>query len=186
MTLIERAARIAVDAHRTQLRKSDGSPYIVHPFMCATMLTRHHFREEVVAAALVHDVLEDTEVTEMTLREILGDEVVDIVKCVTEDQTMNWRAMEGGWEMVKQRYIDTVRSAPSDAKAVSIADKIHNMQSLLATYAEQGPRTWSHFNRGKEAKLWFEESVLAMFKETWHHPLVDEYEALVVQMRSLD
>lgn len=178
MTLIEQATRIAVVAHKDQVRKSDGSPYVVHPIMCAMMLAKYDFPEEVVAAALVHDVLEDTPVTEEKLRCELGDVVVDIVCAVSEDKSLAWRAR-------KQTYVDTVQNASESAKAVSLADKIHNMHSLLDAYEQLGPSLWSKFNRGKEDKLWFEESMLAMFRETWNHPLIEEYAELVQKMRTL-
>jgi (p)ppGpp synthase/HD superfamily hydrolase len=185
MTLTEKALRLAIDAHQGQVRKSDGSPYVVHPIMCAMMLTRHGFGEEVVAAALVHDVLEDTGVTEAVLREALGDTVTDIVMSVTEDQSVEWRDDKDGWQKRKQAYIDMVRVGSESVKAVSIVDKIHNAQSLLDAHVVQGPALWSKFNKGKETKLWFEESMLAMFRESWDHPLIEEYAVLVEKMRAL-
>ena len=83
------------------------------------------------------------------------------------------------------KYIETVRNGPDDAKAVAVADKIHNAESLLIAYAEQGPSIWKNFNRGKEKKIWFEEEVLKMLKATWQHPLVQEYEKLVEEMKKL-
>lgn len=178
MTLIERAARVATVAHKEQVRKSDGSPYIVHPFMCAMMLVKYDFPEAVVAAALVHDVLEDTKVSEQELQRELGDEVVAIVRMVTEDKSLDWHSR-------KQAYIKAVRNAPEEAKAVSLVDKIHNMQSLLDAHEQLGTSLWSKFNRGREDKLWFEESMLTMFRETWDHPLIEEYAVLVEKMRTL-
>jgi len=186
MNIVEKAARIAVTAHKEQVRKSDGSPYIVHPFMCAMLLSKHAFPDEVVAAALVHDVLEDTTVSNDELRAALGDTVADIVEAVSEDSRVDWRTIENGWEKRKEAYIETVRNASEGAKAVSVADKIHNLQSLLRAHEEQGPAVWKKFNRGKEAKLWFEKGVLTMLQETWQHPLVDEYAVLVARMEQLD
>lgn len=177
-TLIEEAARMAVLAHKEQVRKNDKSPYVVHPFMCAMKLIEHGFPEEVIAAVLVHDVLEDTEVKEDELHDVLGEKVVALVKIVSEDKTLDW-------EERKQKYIDTVRVGPAEAKAICIADKIHNLQSVLFAYSQEGSALWDCFSRGKEKKLWFEESCLKMFKETWEHPLIEEYEKLVEKMRSL-
>ncbi|MBP9749950.1 MAG: bifunctional (p)ppGpp synthetase/guanosine-3',5'-bis(diphosphate) 3'-pyrophosphohydrolase [Candidatus Pacebacteria bacterium] len=185
MTLVEKATCIAVVAHKDQVRKSDGSPYVVHPIMCAMMLAKYDFPEEVVAAALTHDVLEDTAMTDDELRVTLGDTVVDIVRTVSEDHTVDWRTIENGWVKRKQVYIDAVRNGSEGAKAVSIADKIHNAQSLLDAHAEQGPAIWNKFNKGRETKLWFEESLLTMFRETWDHPLIEEYAVLVEKMRAL-
>jgi len=177
-TLVEKAARIATVAHSGQVRKSDGSPYIVHPYMCATILLQHNTQDEVVAAALVHDVLEDTEITEQELREVLGDRVVDIVTHVSEDKSKEW-------EERKKGYVAMVREASQEVKLVSVADKVHNMQSVLFEYEKKGEDVWNVFSRGKEKKLWFDELCLAMFKETLEHPLVDEYEKLVEKMREL-
>lgn len=177
-SLVEKAFLLAESAHKTQVRKESATPYIVHPVMVAFLLTQHGFDEVTVAASLVHDVLEDTAVTEEELTKALGSEVVTLVLPVTHDDRLSW-------EEKKKAYIESVRHAPEAVKAIATADKIHNAQSLLAAYAIQGPGLWSHFNAGKEKKLWFEESMLSMLKETWGHPLVEEYEQCVRQMRAL-
>lgn len=176
--LIEEAVRLAVQAHAGQTRKDDGSPYIVHPFMAASILMRHDFSPVVVAAVLVHDTLEDTDVTEEEIRTHLGPDVLRIVQTVTEDKSLKW-------EERKQRYIETVRAGEEGAKAVSVADKIHNLESTLYAHEKQGDAIWSKFSRGKEKKIWFEEAMLAMLQETWRHPLVDEYAALVERLQGI-
>ncbi|MDP2816508.1 MAG: HD domain-containing protein [Rectinemataceae bacterium] len=178
LSLLERAARMAAIAHKGQVRKEGGTPYIVHPFMIALKLTKSGFPEPVIAAALVHDVPEDTDVTVETLRAELGDEVADIVCAVTNDDSLSW-------EEKKLKYIETVRVGSEGAKAVAIADKIHNAESLIAAHARLGPALWNHFKAGRDKKIWFEEKMLAMLKESWQHPLVEEYEALVRKMQDL-
>ncbi len=177
ITLIEKAARIALREHAGQKRK-DGSPYVIHPFMVALKLTQHNFPETVIAAALVHDVMEDTTFPEAELRRELGDEVVNIVKAVTNEKNEDWEAK-------KSKYVETVRNGPVGAKAVCAADKIHNLESLLATHAEQGPELWKTFTGTRAQKQWFESKVLTMLKETWSHPLLTEYERLLEKEKSL-
>jgi len=172
MNLIEKATRIAVMAHQNQTRKGDNLPYIIHPFMVAMKLLKYGFSEETVAAALVHDVLEDTDFPEKELEKQLGNKILKIVKSVTNDETLVW-------EEKKKKYIETVRKGSIESKAVAVADKIHNLESLLAAYEQQGPKIWQKFNRGKEQKVWFEKEMLKMLKETWQHPLIDEYEAFL-------
>ena len=176
--LTEKAIRIAVFAHGGKTRKGDNLPYIIHPFMVALKLAKYNFPETVIAAALAHDVLEDTDYPEKKLRAELGDGVLQIVKAVTNDDSLSW-------EEKKKNYVKTVRNGPDGAKAIAVADKIHNLESLLIAYAEQGPELWKKFNRGKEQKLWFENEVLKMLKETWQHPLIDEYENLLKQEKQL-
>ena len=176
--LIGRAAKIAVLAHKDQKRKSDDSPYIVHPFMVALKLVKHNFEDKVIAAALAHDVLEDSGFTEEDLRAELGSEVLDIVKAVSENRKLVW-------EERKKQYIITIRFSPECVKAVSISDKIHNLESMLIAYEQFGPKLWEKFNRGKEQQSWFINGMLEVFKETWKHPLVDEYAELVARMDAL-
>lgn len=177
-TLIEKAVALAVRAHANQERKESSRPYIVHPVAVALILARHDFSDTVVAAALVHDVIEDTSVTETELRAELGDAVVNLVIPVTHDNTLSW-------DDKKKAYIEAVRAAREEAKAISVADKIANAQSLLASYEIQGVGIWAYFNAGRDKKLWFENAMLAMLRESWQHPLVDEYAGLVEQMNAL-
>lgn len=176
---IEDAVVLAAKAHAGQQRKEGEIPYITHPYLVALELTRYGFDDVVIAAALTHDVLEDTAVTEDELRAALGEEVTNIVSSVTNDPTL-------GWEAKKLRYIETVRAGGTGALAVATADKIHNAKSLLRAHAAQGTQVWAHFNVGKEKKLWFEREMLEMLQSTWDHPLVAEYASLVETLERLD
>jgi len=179
LSLIEKAIRIIVVAHANQKRKNDGSPYVVHPLMVAIKLMKYNFSDEVIAAALVHDVLEDTDIPEQELRDNLGNEVVEMVKMVTNDNSLSW-------EDKKSKYVEMVRNGSKEVKAISIADKIHNAENFLFTHSQIGSEIWEKFSRGKETKMWFEEEMLKMFKETWSHPMIKEYEELVEQMRNAE
>lgn len=177
--IIDTALRIAIEAHKNQTRKGDDLPYIIHPVMVALKLAKHNFPDKVVAAALTHDVLEDTDYPEEKLKKELGDEVLEIIEAVTNDQSLPW-------EEKKKKYIETVRNGSESAKAVAVADKIHNLESLLIAHKEQGPVVWKKFNRGKEEKVWFENEVLKMLKNTWQHPLIAEYECLLEKEKELE
>ena len=179
MTLIEKADQLAERAHGGQTRKESGVPYITHPRAVAQMLKDHGFSDAVVAAALVHDVVEDTSLTLDDVRRELGDEVADLVQVVTYDDSLSW-------EDKREKYIEAVRQAPEGAKAISVADKIHNARSFMAGYEAQGKDMWKNFNRSRDKKVWFEEAMLTMLRETWQHPLVEEYAALVEKMKGLE
>lgn len=178
ISVVEKAARIAVVAHQGQTRKGDNLPYILHPIMVALKLSKYDFSPEIIAAALTHDILEDTDFPEDKLLFELGPEVLEIIKAVTNDESLPW-------EEKKKKYIETVKNGPDGAKAVALADKIHNLESLLIAYSQQGPDLWKKFNRGKDQKVWFETEVLKMFKDTWSHPLIEEYESLLDQEKKL-
>lgn len=143
MTLYETALKMAATAHREQVRKHDGSPYIVHPVMVARILEQYGFEEKVVAAGLVHDVLEDSDIDEAELRKKLGDAVVDTVTKVSENTDL-------AWEDRKEAYAKEVAAGSDEVKAVSVADKIHNAQNLIAHAKVVGSDIWKNFNRGKD------------------------------------
>lgn len=179
MELLEKAHRLMIRAHGKQVRKTYGSPYVAHPMMVAKKLARLNFPDEVIAAAMVHDVLEDTNITEQQLRQELGDEVVDIILPLSEDKKLEW-------EDRKKKYISDVKNGSSATKAVSIADKIHNLESIIATHQNMGSDIWSKFNRPKEQKLQFEKEMLKAFQESWDHSMIAEYEKLLKQVEKLD
>jgi (p)ppGpp synthase/HD superfamily hydrolase len=177
-SLVERALQIAIEAHRGQKRKSDGSPYIAHPIMVSYILMEQGYSEVVIAAGLLHDVLEDTPYPPEGIEKLVGKKVLDIVRTVSYDETLDW-------DNRKDKYIETLRSASDEAKAVSIADKIHNLVSLIEAHNTFGPAVWDRFNRGKEKKMEFEAELLKMFKRTWNSPMIKEYEELIERANKL-
>ena len=179
MTLTEKALQIAITAHTGQVRKSDDTPYIAHPVMVALMLKEYGFDEVVIAAALVHDVLEDTAFGREKLVAELGEEVVQVVDAVSEDTSLEW-------EKRKELYVQAVAEATEAVKAVSIADKIHNAESIIDFHATKGKEAWTVFNRGKEQKLWFENLVYTEVSRTWSHPMLERYRTLIDVMEGLE
>ena len=83
ISLIEKAYRLADDAHRNQVRKS-GEPYIIHPLCVAIILADLEMDKETIAAGLLHDVVEDTIFTTEEIREQFGDDVALLVDGVTK------------------------------------------------------------------------------------------------------
>lgn len=175
---LDAAIHLAVQAHAGQVRKEAPIPYITHPFAVALMLAQYGFPEPVLAAALTHDVLEDTAVGEDELRTAIGEEAFSLVKAVTNDDSLPW-------EDKKRAYVESVRNGPDGALAVAIADKVHNLESLLAAFQVQGDTVWDHFNAGMEKKIWFEKLMLGMAREKWQHPLVDRYAILLAELKEV-
>lgn len=178
-SLIEKAARIAIVAHKEQKRKSDNFPYIIHPFMVAMILMRYNFSDTVIAAGLVHDTVEDTSVSLKEISEELGSEVAEIVMKVSEE------SKGVAWEDRKRAYIEAIRKSPEEVKAVSLADKIHNITNMIEAYKREGEEFWKNFSRGKADQVWFAQELLKMFSEGWNHPMVDEYKTLVESFSKL-
>ena len=179
MELKEKALRFAIVAHKEQLRKSDNSPYVAHPIMVGMLLAEYGFDEAVIAAAFVHDVLEDTDMTREQLSEELGEDIATIVTSVSED-------MSKEWEVRKEAYAKSVAEADEATRAVSIADKIHNAESVISDYEYKGKDVWLPFNRGKAKKIWFEELLYNEVRAVWEHPLLDRYKLAIEKLKTLD
>ena len=105
MDIVEKALRIMLEAHGQQVRKTDGSPYIIHPMMVAKKLARLGFSDETIASALVHDVLEDTDISEKQLRQELGDKVVDIILPLSEDKKLEWETRKKNILMMSKMLV---------------------------------------------------------------------------------
>lgn len=130
-----RAARFAAWKHRDQRRKGRGAlPYINHPLDLAHVLWFEGGVTDptVIAAALLHDTLEDTQTTLQELQGEFGERVAEIVMEVTDEPTVNWRAR-------KKLQISRARLASLAAKQVKLADKICNLRSLVSS----PPNGWS-------------------------------------------
>ncbi len=179
MDIYEKALKVAIKAHEGQKRKHDGSAYVNHPIMVGRILEHAGFSDVVVAAALAHDILEDTAVSEIELRAELGDAVVDIVVGVSEDKALPW-------EERKEKYVQCVVAGGESVWAVSIADKIHNARDFVSFHTVSGAASWKAFNRGKEKKIWFEKLVHSEVSKVWQHPLLDEYATYITKLESLE
>lgn len=179
MTLIEKALQLATRAHDGQVRKNDGSPVIVHVTMVGFMLKEHGFDENIVAAGICHDVLEDTQISTDDLIKELGPDVAKIVEDVSENKKLLW-------EERKAQYAAHVEVAPEAAKAVAVADKIHNAETIIFDYQVKGKEVWKVFNRGKDQQVWFHELVCTGLEKSWNHPLVARYRMAVEKLKSFE
>ena len=171
------------DYHSKQTRKGDGFAYLEHPLEVGYRLWRDHFPGDVVTAGFCHDLLEDTKCSENEIKEKCGEEVLRLVKAVSNDETLSDKK---DWERKKRKYIDYVKKGGEKAIAISVMDKICNLYSFFDQYEKEGPVLWSKFNRGKDKKLWFEKAVFDMAKKEWNHPLLKEFESLINKLEKTE
>ena len=142
--LVRHAYAFAEHAHRGQRRK-DGQAYISHPVRVARLLAERGYGEEVLAAALLHDVVEDTPVTLPEVRQAFGARVAELVAWVSED--MSRPAPER-----KRAYREQVRVGPADARAICAADKVCNLDDLRVTAASGDHVALQRFHGGLHAQ----------------------------------
>jgi GTP pyrophosphokinase len=138
ITLLKKAYVFAASAHQGHLRRS-GEPYLSHPLEVANMLADMRMDHKTLAAALLHDVLEDTEVTPVELRKAFGQEVADLVEGVTKIS----RVQETSTEDRQAETIQKIILAMTDDLRVifiKLADRVHNLKTLNVLSAGQQKR----------------------------------------------
>ena len=129
LTKVEQAYRLARAAHKEQKRKS-GEPYIVHPICVATILAQLQLDKESIIAALLHDVVEDTDVTLEELTEQFGEEVALLVDGVTKLTQISWQADKVEVQAENLRKMFLAMAKDIRVILIKLADRLHNMRTL--------------------------------------------------------
>lgn len=168
----------ATQYHKDQNRKMSTQeiiPYVSHPFAVALILSEFTHDTNVLIAALLHDLPEDTDYNLEKLKQEFGEKIYTIVSHLTEIELKS--RQETTWEERKVRYFKLLETAPEETLLVVSADKIHNLKSMIYSYKKVGNFMWDDFNdSGKDKQLWFHGEVLQRIKKKFKHPIVAEHE----------
>jgi guanosine-3',5'-bis(diphosphate) 3'-pyrophosphohydrolase len=168
--LVKDALETARRAHAGQLRHgSDGRPFIEHPLAVAEHLVKYRYSDEVLAAALLHDVVENSAVGIDEVRDHFGDVVADLVAALTEDETIPV------YEERKEEHRWRVAEADPAALAIFAADKLTNVAMLREAYALIGEGVSDELKVTLDLKIYVWEADLEMlFDEAAEMPLTNE------------
>ncbi len=150
---IEEAIEVAAEAHQGQYRKGTNTPYITHPYAVGLILMETGCAEAVIIAGILHDTVEDTDLTLEFIREHFGDAIANIVDGCSEDKALRWRAR-------KTERIEALRTASPEICIVTCADKLHNLRTIISEYDLIGDAVWDRFHGGVEDQAWYYRSIL--------------------------
>ena len=166
-SLLARAIAFAARAHDGQVRKGSGTPYIVHPMEAAAICATMTADEEVLAAAVLHDVVEDTPATVEEIEREFGPRVAGIVAGESEDKREG-RPAADTWELRKQEALDHLAASEDEAVLmVCLGDKLSNMRAMERDYVELGEALWDRFNQKDPARhAWYYTSIADILKPT--------------------
>ena len=130
-SLFDKAVKLAVEAHSGTERRCKGYPYIIHPMEAVAIVATMTNDQEMLAAAILHDVVEDTDVTLEQIRDEFGDRVATLVQHETapDDENLTWREK-------KSIQVERLAAAPIDSKIVALGDKLSNMQGIALDYRQ--------------------------------------------------
>ncbi len=169
--------------HSKQFRKGTGIPYISHLLAVAALVLEVGGDEDQVIASFLHDAAEDQGGLETLnlIRSTFGDRVAYIVEECSDTLT----SPKPPWRKRKEAYLHHLRETPSFVRLVSLADKLHNAQSILRDIRINGISSLNKFNGRKSGTLWYYNQLVEVFQETEQNYLVEELTQVVNQINIL-
>lgn len=163
MTLVTQAVIFAAQAHDGATRKGSSAPYIVHPMEVVAIAASMTEDPHVLAAAALHDVVEDCGVTYDALCAQFGQRVAGLV--MDESQTPCGDPC-ASWNARKQCAVDRLRRGGRETKIIALADKLSNMRAICRDYERDGEAVFLKFHqRDKRRHAWYYRSCVAQMAD---------------------
>ena len=173
--MISKAIKFAEDSHINQTRKGTNIPYILHPLEAGIVVERlttidGEPDEELVVAAILHDVYEDTGATYELVEKEFGRSVADLIHIQSEDKTKTWKQR-------KQHTIETLRNNKNvELEILTLADKLSNLRSTYKDYRKLGDSVWDKFNMKDIAEQkWYYTAIAKEITQLKHTDEYNEY-----------
>lgn len=185
--LVLAASSYAAEAHRSDIRKGTTIPYLSHLWSVAALVLEQGGDDRQVAAALLHDVVEDhggmRRLDELRAR--FGDDVADLVEGLSDSlvDTTSCERKAPRRER-KEEYLRYLAIADERVALVSACDRLHNARCILADLRNEGFDVWVRFNAAKKDQLWYYESLVTTLDEKVPAPLADELARTVRAIRA--
>ena len=176
---IEYAIYFATKAHKGQKRKLEDVDMIFHPYTVGMILQRNGCDENIVAAGILHDVVEDTIYSFEDIEREFGKKIRDYVYDASEpDKTLEW-------EERKKHTIEHIKKAPIGSKLIVACDKINNLEDLLENIEKNGEeRAFKIISRNKDMQKWYYTSVYesCIYGVDKNQPIFKRYKKILDQI----
>lgn len=175
--MINEAIVFATNAHRNQVRKGNGTPYILHPLEAGIIVSQIKYDEELIAAAFLHDTVEDTGISIETIEKKFGKRVAELVNVESEDKTKSWRER-------KQHTIEHLKiEKDQDVKIVTLGDKLSNIRAMYRDYLIIDDKLWERFNeKDKSMHRWYYTSLVEVLGSLREYDAYREFRELVFKV----
>lgn len=174
------AVAFAAFAHDGQLRKGTALPYIIHPMEAAAIAATMTNDPDVLAAAVLHDVMEDCGITEAELRTRFGKRVAMLVRFETEEKEPNAPA---SWQKRKLHTVNGLLSATREQMILTLSDKLSNLRAIHRDLEALGDELWMRFNqRNPSMHRWYYTSIAEALVPLAEFEAYREYTALITDI----
>lgn len=163
MELVSEAIAFAVKAHDGQRRKKSDAPYILHPMEAAVIVGTMTTDQNLIAAAALHDVVEDAGITIDEIEKRFGKRVRELVESETEDKRADLPP-EQTWRIRKEESLEDLKNTNDIAVLmVWLGDKLANMRSIYRDFKVEGHDMWKKFNQTDVAQqAWYYRSIVKL------------------------
>lgn len=183
MELIDHAIHFVTDAMAGKFRKGARTPAVFHSLEAGAVAATLTDDPEIISAALLHDVVEDTSVTEELLRQQFPPRTVQLVLSETEDK----RRDVPPWDSWKIRKLEAIRLLQNTddigVKILFLSDKLSNIRSIIVSQASEGDILWQKFNnKNPEDHHWYYRSIADSLTELNGSAAYMEYDRLIKQV----
>lgn len=170
--MFQKAVAFAVKAHEGAVRKGTNIPYITHPLETSVIVSTITMDEEMMTAAVLHDVMEDAGITYEVLAKEFGSRVAGFVREETEDKSQSWIER-------KTATLRRLESAERELKILTLGDKLSNIRSTARDYLAIGDKIWQRFRvKEKAFHAWYYTGMIECFKELRDYGVYAEYRSL--------
>lgn len=176
----EEAVMFAIKYHQGQKRKINNAPFIIHPMEVATIISSITTDEDLMIAGVLHDIVEDTKVNPLDIKEKFGEKVYELVISETENKKKELPA-ESTWLERKESSLEVLKNTKDrNVKILWLSDKLSNIRSLYTEYLKMGEDIWMCFHQhDKQMHRWYYMTILEYVSVLNDTPAYKEYELLV-------
>ena len=179
MELVSEAIAFAVKAHDGMRRKKSEAPYILHPMEAAVIVGTMTDDQNLIAAAALHDVVEDAGITIDEVEEKFGKRVRELVGSETEDKRADLPP-SATWRIRKEESLEVLKNTNDiGVLMVWLGDKLANMRSIYRDWKVEGDAMWQRFNqKNVSEQAWYYRSIAKLTERISHTSAWLEYKTL--------
>ena len=179
MELVSEAIAFAVKAHDGMRRKKSEAPYILHPMEAAVIVGTMSDDQNLIAAAALHDVVEDAGITIEEVEEKFGKRVRELVESETEDKRADLPPSDT-WRVRKEESLAVLKNTDDiGVLMVWLGDKLANMRAIYRDWKIEGDAMWQRFNqKDVNAQAWYYGSIVTLTERLSHTSAWMEYKTL--------
>lgn len=179
MELVSEAITFAVKVHDGMRRKKSEVPYILHPLEVAVIVGTMTSDQNVIAAAVLHDVVEDTNTKMEEIENMFGKRVTELVSAETEDKREELPP-DQTWRIRKEESLKILENTKDiDVVTVWLGDKLANLRSIYHEWSKVGDEIWNNFNqKDVNEQAWYYNSILKLTERLNNTLAWQEYKTL--------